>query len=132
MSCSKRGRKIGESRLIGLLGAGGMGAVFLGMRTGVLGSTTKVAIKQILPSHEEMPGAVDRLLREARNAQMLNHPNIVGVHEVGRTVRTVDRRPGGVPEKLLEQVEPAEQGRLGAARERGERGAGARLLRQHL
>ena len=42
-----------------------------------------VALKRLRAGVLEAPGAVDRFLREARNASLLRHPHIVSVHDVG-------------------------------------------------
>src|SRR5436190_870803 len=74
------GKTIGHYRIIALLGAGGMGEVFLAQDTRL---GRKVALK-ILPA--SLTNSADRLRRfeqEARTASALNHPNIVTIHEVG-------------------------------------------------
>jgi serine/threonine-protein kinase len=67
-------------RIIGKLGAGGMGEVYLAEDTEL---QRKVAIKFL----KEKLGADDRtksrLIREARAAAKLDHPNICSVYEVG-------------------------------------------------
>ncbi len=74
------GRTIGGCRIESALGAGGMGAVY---RARHLGLDRPVAVK-ILPAHfarsQEM---IDRFLREARAVARIDHPNIVGVLNVG-------------------------------------------------
>jgi tetratricopeptide (TPR) repeat protein len=61
------------------LGRGGMGIVF---RASDLQLQRDVAVK-VLPSAAGSAQARERLLREARAAAALNHPGIVGVHDVG-------------------------------------------------
>jgi serine/threonine-protein kinase len=71
---------ISHYRIIQKLGAGGMGEVYLAEDTRL---GRKVAIK-LLPadtSTDELAGK--RLLREARAAATLDHPNICAVYEVG-------------------------------------------------
>jgi len=63
------------------LGRGGMGAVFRA-RHRQLDRT--VAIKVLLPEHDE-PELAERFAREARALASLQHPNIVGVQDVGQT-----------------------------------------------
>ncbi|HEY7545190.1 MAG TPA: serine/threonine-protein kinase, partial [Blastocatellia bacterium] len=76
------GSSFGHYRILSLLGAGGMGEVYLAEDTHL---RRRVAIK-IVPS--EYTRNRDRLLRfqqEARAAGMLNHPNIIFVFEIGQT-----------------------------------------------
>ncbi len=76
----KLGRRwLGAYRIVGLLGEGGMGQVYVGEdeRLG-----RRVAVK-ILP--REMAGRADlleRFEREARALAALNHPNIVTIHSI--------------------------------------------------
>ena len=75
------GTRVGPYEVIAPLGAGGMGEVYRARDTRLL---RDVALK-VLPAtlaHDE-----DRLRRfevEARAASLLNHPNILAVHDVGR------------------------------------------------
>src|SRR5262245_26356023 len=74
------GARVGPYEIRSLLGAGGMGEVFLA-HDNRLGR--EVAIK-ILPA--DVAGDADRLRRfevEARSASQLNHPNILTVYDVG-------------------------------------------------
>ena len=61
------------------LGAGGMGTVYLARD---LALDRPVALKFITPDRAGDPTARRRLLREARAAAALEHPNICGIHEV--------------------------------------------------
>jgi serine/threonine protein kinase len=74
------GRAIGGCRLLHLLGVGGMGAVW---KAHHLALDIPVALKLMLPLEALGPDAGERLLREARAAAKLRHPNIVGVFNVG-------------------------------------------------
>jgi len=72
--------EISHYRIIKKLGAGGMGEVFLAEDI-VL--TRKVAIKMLPTRSIGNEQAKKRLLREARAAATLDHPNICPIHEVG-------------------------------------------------
>ncbi|MBI4749522.1 MAG: protein kinase [Acidobacteria bacterium] len=69
-------------RLEQLLGKGGMGAVY---EATDLRLNRRVAIKIILSSMFGNPAALRRFEREARAVAMLNHPNVIAVHDYGRT-----------------------------------------------
>jgi serine/threonine protein kinase len=63
-----------------LLGAGGMGAVYLA-RDEQLGE--QVALKVIAGLAVLDPNAAERLRREASTARKISHPNVVRLHDVG-------------------------------------------------
>ena len=74
------GKRIGRYEIRSLLGAGGMGEVYLAQDTELRRS---VALK-LLPS--DLVGKEDRLRRfkqEAYAASALNHPNILTIYEIG-------------------------------------------------
>src|SRR5688572_27577348 len=75
------GRSIAQYTIEDRLGEGGMGTVYLA-HDSRLGR--QVAIKVISPAAAKDPALAGRLLREARAASALNHPNIVTVHEIGQ------------------------------------------------
>jgi eukaryotic-like serine/threonine-protein kinase len=76
------GSRIGRYEVVGLLGTGGMGEVYLGRDT-QLGR--EVAVKIVAVHATDDPLARARLVREAQNASILNHPHICTIHEVGET-----------------------------------------------
>jgi serine/threonine protein kinase/Tfp pilus assembly protein PilF len=80
------GARLGAYEIVSSLGAGGMGQVYQArdLRLGRL-----VAIKFVSPELASDHVASERLAREARLTSLLNHPNIVTVHDVG----TADGRP---------------------------------------
>ena len=74
------GLTIGRYQILELLGAGGMGKVYLAQDKHLL---RKVALKTLpgyLTRDEEL---VRRFQREARSVSALNHPNILTIHEIG-------------------------------------------------
>ncbi len=75
------GQTIGGCRLFYKIGGGGMGGVFKGHHIAL---DIPVAVK-VLHAHlaEKDPIFVKRFIREARSAAKLQHPNIVGVMNVG-------------------------------------------------
>ncbi len=74
--------KIGRYRVISILGEGGFGRVYLAQDDDL---NRQVAIK--VPNSERIhrPDDVEAYLNEARMLAKLDHPNIVPVHDVGRT-----------------------------------------------
>ncbi len=92
----------GRYQVLRLLGRGGMGAVWLAVQQ-PLGR--EVALKVL-----EGEGAADevRFLREAQAVARLGHPNIVTVHDFGRTEEglsylALERLPGSTLRKDLEE-----------------------------
>jgi serine/threonine-protein kinase len=71
--------RIGPYRLIRRLGMGGMGEVFLAYDERL---DRPVAIKQIRREAAGDPTRRERLLREARAAARLSHPNIVQIYDI--------------------------------------------------
>ena len=69
----------GAYRIERVLGRGGMGVVFLAFDTTL---HRQVALK-VVDNQGDDETTRARVLREARNAAALNHPNICTIHEVG-------------------------------------------------
>ena len=77
----KPGTRFGPYEILALLGAGGMGEVYRARDTRL---DRAVAVKIV---HTRLAADADQLRRfeqEARAASLLDHPNIVVVHDVGR------------------------------------------------
>jgi serine/threonine-protein kinase len=73
----------GRYQLLGLLGQGGMGRLYVAERRGIQGFVKIVALKQILPHLDDSPALREMFLDEARIAAKLEHPNIVATYELG-------------------------------------------------
>jgi tRNA A-37 threonylcarbamoyl transferase component Bud32 len=74
------GKTLEKCRLIGKLGTGGMGSVYLAEHFGL---GRKVAVKILPPDMSRDPEYVARFMREATTAGRLEHPNIVQIYDVG-------------------------------------------------
>lgn len=74
------GQILGHYKILGALGAGGMGEVYRARDTKL---QREVAVK-ILPSHvANNPDSLGRFEREALTLAQLSHPNIVAIHDFG-------------------------------------------------
>jgi serine/threonine protein kinase len=74
------GRKINHYQVLSLLGAGGMGEVYLAKDTRL---GRKVALKLLPQKFTQDRERALRFQQEARAASALNHPNILTIYEVG-------------------------------------------------
>ena len=77
------------------IGDGGMGTVYLAEHTAIL---KKFAVKVLSPELSVRPDHVDRFMREARSASMINHPNVVEITDFGAT-------PDGQPFFVMEYLQ---------------------------
>ncbi|MHC4180329.1 MAG: serine/threonine-protein kinase, partial [Planctomycetota bacterium] len=76
---------VGHFELVERIGLGGFGTVWKARDTEL---DRTVAVK--IPRKGQLePADVEQFLREARTAAQLNHPNIAGIHEVGRDGDTI-------------------------------------------
>jgi serine/threonine protein kinase len=69
-----------QLELLGLLGQGGMGAVYQARQKKL---DRFVALKIIRPESADDPAFAERFMREARTLARLSHPSIVAVHDFG-------------------------------------------------
>ncbi|HEX2466231.1 MAG TPA: serine/threonine-protein kinase, partial [Thermoanaerobaculia bacterium] len=74
----RRGDLLGHFEILGALGAGGMGEVYVA-RDQHLGR--KVAVKVLPDSIAANPEALERLEREAKTLAGISHPNILTIHD---------------------------------------------------
>src|SRR4051812_31544121 len=70
-------RVVGGFRLLGKLGAGGMGSVWRARQEAV---RREVALKLLDPHLARDPVFVERFMRESRAAARVNHPNVVACY----------------------------------------------------
>lgn len=72
--------EIGGHRILGLVGAGAMGRVYLAHDEQL---ARRVAIKVMNRDRARDPGARQRFLREGRAAAAVEHPHVLGIYAVG-------------------------------------------------
>jgi serine/threonine-protein kinase len=75
------GAIISRYKILSLLGAGGMGEVYLAQDTRL---NRKVAIKFLSEELSHDQTHLQRFLQEAQAASAFNHPNIITIHEIGQ------------------------------------------------
>ncbi|MDB4928143.1 MAG: serine/threonine protein kinase [Myxococcaceae bacterium] len=76
-------RQIGPFRVVRRLGFGGVGEVLLAIAHGAGGFEKPIALKVLRAELRGDPDYERLLLDEARMAARFDHPNLVGVHDVG-------------------------------------------------
>jgi eukaryotic-like serine/threonine-protein kinase len=127
---SMMGQSLSHYRVHSLIGAGGMGEVYLAED---LQLGRKVALKFLPKEFTEDRERVRRFAQEARATSSLNHPNIVTIFEVGEVDgrhfiateyvdgQTLRERFTGAPLELHEALDVSAQiaSALGAAHEAG-------------
>jgi Tol biopolymer transport system component/serine/threonine protein kinase len=75
------GQHLGQYEIVGLLGRGGMAAVYRAHQPSM---GRDVAIKVIKPELSEAPDFIERFAREARTVASLSHPHILKVFDYGQ------------------------------------------------
>ncbi|MDQ3687717.1 MAG: tetratricopeptide repeat-containing serine/threonine-protein kinase [Acidobacteriota bacterium] len=76
------GQHLGHYTITNLLGAGGMGEVYLAKDKKL---DRQVAIKILHEKFSRDESNLSRFIQEAKAASALNHPNILVIHEIGET-----------------------------------------------
>jgi uncharacterized RDD family membrane protein YckC len=98
---------LGGYRLLGELGAGGMGVVYEAEEAA---SGRRVALKVLAPEFAASADAVERFRQEGRLASMVTHPRCVFVlavdEEAGRPYIVMERMPGTTLADLVERRGP--------------------------
>ena len=82
LSLEQIGAQFPQLEVLESLGRGGMGMVFKARQPEL---DRIVALKILLPATAQDPAFADRFAREAKLLAKLNHPNIVTIHDSGRT-----------------------------------------------
>jgi eukaryotic-like serine/threonine-protein kinase len=77
---SMAGKQLGHYQLLSLVGAGGMGEVYAARDTRL---GRKVAVKLLPSSVSRDADLLRRFEQEARAIGMLNHPNVLTMHDIG-------------------------------------------------
>src|SRR5262245_57820939 len=104
------GTRLGPYEIVAALGAGGMGEVYRAHDTRL---GRDVAVKVLPPGVAANPDRPSRFEREARAVAKLNHPNILGLYDVGAqgglrylVTELVDGEPvrGPLPPRRLVEV----------------------------
>ena len=88
------GSRVGRYEIRSLLGAGGMGEVYLAHDEKL---ARQVAIKMLPAAFATDPERLTRFEREAKLLASLNHPNIAAIYEIVES--------DGVPALILELIE---------------------------
>ncbi len=99
--------KLGNFLLLGLLGKGGMGAVYRGLDTSL---DRPVAVKVMLASLGADAEFVETFRREAQATAALNHPNIVQIYSFGvahgQPYMVMELLDGGRFDQMIARGEP--------------------------
>lgn len=105
------GTQLGRYRIVGLIGQGGMGAVYEAFD---LRLQRPVALKRLATERSADPASRARFWREARVLAALKHPGVVTVHDVdevnGHQYLVMELVDGTTLDKLIHQRQDPAQG----------------------
>jgi serine/threonine protein kinase len=98
------GEKLGGYQLLLPIARGGMGQVWAARRVGTRGTEGIVAVKTLLPTHEDSEQLQGMLRSEARLAAQIRHPNVAETFELGEQNGTFYLVMEWVEGEPLEQI----------------------------
>ena len=98
------GEKLGRYQLLLPIARGGMGQVWAARRVGTRGTQGLVAVKTLLPTHEDSEQLQAMLRSEARLASQIRHPNVAETIELGEQDGTFYLVMEWVEGEPLEQI----------------------------
>ncbi len=98
------GDRLGRYQLLLPIARGGMGQVWAARRVGSRGAEGLVAIKTLLPTHEDSEQLQAMLRSEARLASQIRHPNVAETLELGEHEGTFYLAIEWVEGEPLEQI----------------------------
>jgi serine/threonine-protein kinase len=98
------GEKLGRYQLLLPIARGGMGQVWAARRIGTRGTQGLVAVKTLLPTHEDSEQLQGMLRSEARLAAQIRHPNVAETFELGEQEGTFYLVMEWVEGEPLEQI----------------------------
>lgn len=84
MVTEKTAEKLGRYEILAVLGQGAMGIVYKAIDP-LIDRTVAIKTIHLDLSRDELANFEERFYREAKSAGRLNHPNIVTIHDVGKT-----------------------------------------------
>jgi serine/threonine protein kinase len=75
--------QFGRYILLRRIAEGGMGEVFLAQQPGIAGFAKQLVVKRIRPAVADNPQFIEAFINEGRVAALIDHPNVVHIHELG-------------------------------------------------